>query len=127
MRFFIFLVPGKVPVCRLLGSTRNFRPEVPGSTRKFLDQPRSSWFNQEDHAFSKTVFVFYRKFFLVMGPFSTTRNEPWSKNAESCLKITNNNSFFYRIMFLTCRSYPPHHPQPISGEQLYCQGVTKGF
>ena len=38
-----------------------------------------------------------------MGPFSTTRNEPWYKNAESCLKITNNNLFFYRIMFLTCR------------------------
>ena len=40
----IILVPGKVSIFRLLGSTRNFRPEVPGSTRKFLPFARTSWF-----------------------------------------------------------------------------------
>ena len=43
-RIFIFLVPGKVSIFRLLGMTRNFRPEVPGSTRKFLPFARTSWF-----------------------------------------------------------------------------------
>ena len=124
MRFFIFLVPGKVPVCRLLGSTRNFRPEVPGSTRKFLDQPGSSWFNQEDPAFSKTVFVFNLKVFLLMGPFSITRNEPWSKNAKSCLKITNNNSFFLgscslHILLTT--------PNPFQENNYIVRELRKGF
>ena len=37
-RIFIILVPGKVSIFRLLGSTKNFRPEVPASTRKFLQE-----------------------------------------------------------------------------------------
>ena len=120
MRFFIFLVPGKVPVCRLLGSTRNFRPEVPGSTRKFLVQPGRSCLFQDR-------FCFLSESFFVMGPFSTTKNGPWSKNAESCLKITNDNSFFIGSCSLHVDYILLTTPNPFKENNYSVRELREGF
>ena len=87
-RIFIFLVPGKVSIFRLLGSTRNFRPEVTGSTRKFLPFARTSW-------------IFTRKFF---GWWVNFQIKGMNLGLKMLLKVQIHN-FFCSVDPLYLRSF----------------------
>ena len=65
--------------------------------------------------------------FLVMGPFSTTRNGPWSKNAESCLKITNDNSFFIGSCCLHVDYILLTTPNPFKENNYSVRELREGF
>ena len=51
--------------CQIITKNTHFFLQIFGwgDPQNFLGKPGSSWFNQEDPAFSKTVFVFYWKAF----------------------------------------------------------------
>ena len=72
-------------------------------------------------------FCFLSESFLVMGPFSTTRNGPWSKNAESCLKITNNNSFFIGSCSLHVDYILLTTPNPFKENNYSVRELREGF
>ena len=62
-----------------------------------------------------------------MGPFSTTRNEPWCKNAESCLKITDDNSFFIGSCSLHVDHILLTTPNPFQENNYIVRELRKGF
>ena len=100
---------------------------------KFLVQPGSSWINQEVLGSTRKIlpfprpFLFFIRKFLVMGPFSTTRNGPWSKNAESCLKISNNNYFFIGSCSLHVDHILLTTPNPFKENNYSVRELRKGF